>query len=81
MGDFSYLGMTCDPYVERNEIFEGDYLIIASDGIWDVIEDCDIGEYTTFENQTCAEIVREICSNAVRLGSEDNISCIVIKIA
>lgn len=83
MGDFGYTAMTCEPYIERNVVETGDSLVIASDGIWDVIDDPIISLYTddTSCKKSCAEIVRKICNDAVKRGSEDNISCIVIKFA
>ena len=83
MGDFGYNGMTCEPYVERTIVESGDYLVIASDGIFDVIEDPMLVKYINknHKERPCSEIVKQICNDAVDFGSEDNISCIVLRIA
>ena len=55
------------------------YLILASDGVWDVITDEDMYRlHLTVSN--CEEFVRLVVKTAMNRGSLDNISCIVIKL-
>jgi protein phosphatase 1L len=84
-GDFDITGITSEPGVMRYELTGDDlYLILASDGLWDV-----------FTNERVAEIVREesaggissekisriLASKAIDAGSTDNITVIVVKLA
>ena len=71
-------GVSCEPHVVKMEIEEEDkYIVIASDGVWDVMEDDDA--YGLYKN---ANNSRELCNNIVQTslerGSMDNISCFVI---
>lgn len=73
-------GVISEPHITRMQINNSDkYLIIASDGVWDVIEDDDI--FNLNRNATNSE---ELCGNIIRSsldkGSMDNISCFVIKL-
>ena len=54
-----------------------EYCIIASDGIWDVIEPMDVYKICKRDNNPDI-IVESIVDEAIEKGSEDNISCIVI---
>lgn len=73
-------GVIVEPHITKIEINENDsFLIIASDGLWDVIKDEECKGFTeiygdTFE--TCKNLVQE-CLNR---GSGDNISCFVIRL-
>ena len=71
-------GVSCEPHVVKMEIEEEDkYIVIASDGVWDVMEDDD--SYGLYKN---ANNSKELCNNIVQTslerGSMDNISCFVI---
>ena len=73
-------GVIAEPHITKIEINDNDsYLIIASDGLWDVIKDEECKGFTeiyedTFE--TCKNLVQECLSR----GSGDNISCFVIRL-
>ena len=73
-------GVIAEPHITKIEINDNDlFLIIASDGLWDVIKDEECKGFTeiygdTFE--TCKNLVQE-CLNR---GSCDNISCFVIRL-
>ena len=73
-------GVIVEPHITKIEINENDsFLIIASDGLWDVIKDEECKGFTEiFENtfETCKNLVQE-CLNR---GSGDNISCFVIRL-
>lgn len=72
--------VVADPEIKEEQVMEGedDALIMATDGLWDVIN-----------NQEAAAIIKDISDpekaakrlseEALRLGSNDNISCIVVK--
>ena len=80
IGDFDLKnkGLTSEPHISKYLIDEDvDYCVIASDGIWDVLKPEDVYQITKKEKNTDI-IVENIVNEAIELGSEDNISCIVI---
>jgi len=61
---------------------EGDFIIVATDGLWDVFDNESAGIFVAnllsdkvFELE---EIASKLCSEAIRLGSTDNVSCVVM---
>lgn len=73
-------GVIVNPHVANIELTDDDlFLVIASDGVWDVIKDEELKELTKTNTNTL-EISKNIIVEALRRGSEDNISCFVIKI-
>jgi serine/threonine protein phosphatase PrpC len=61
---------------------EDSYIIMGSDGLWDVITSdlaCKRVNDLLLKNQlTLDEIAEDMCQLAIRLGSEDNITCIIV---
>jgi serine/threonine protein phosphatase PrpC len=84
LGDHSLknCGVICTPYVNKHTICENDfYVLIASDGVWDVIKEEDL--VNIFSNNSCMntnQLAGLIVSTALELESKDNISCILIKL-
>lgn len=73
-------GLTCEPHIYKQTIGETDkYIILASDGVWDVVKPDDILN-TCKEYKTSEAIVEEIVNEAVKNGTTDNVSCIVVSI-
>ena len=75
-------GVTCDPYYTQHMVGPHDkFIIMASDGIWDVVSDSDASDLA---NQHATKSPDEISSHfiqtALRRGSRDNLSCLVVKI-
>ena len=75
-------GIECNPYIKK--IFldrdEVKYIIIASDGIWDVVNKEKLMEiYKEVENGTSKEFCNKLVDFAMNNGSNDNISCIVLR--
>ena len=70
------------PHVLRMEIEMNDkYVVIASDGVWDVFEDDDILKVVVNgEGANADELCKGIIKNALLRGTMDNISCFVIKL-
>lgn len=58
---------------------DGKYLVLASDGVWDVISDTILLEII-LKYVDCQEICNNLVSKSKDLGSADNISCISIKL-
>ena len=73
-------GVSCEPHVVKTNIENDDrYLVIASDGVWDVLEDEDVRELSKPANNSI-DLCRNIMKNTVEKGSMDNISCFVIEL-
>ena len=82
--DMKKYGVICEPEFFCKKIKEYDkYIIIASDGLWDVISENDIIEFVnTYENKILSseEFSKKIVELAIKKGTKDNVSCIVIKL-
>lgn len=60
---------------------ENEYVVMASDGLWDVIENhqvCEIIKKYPSSVSSCKQIASELVKTALIRGSMDNVSCIVI---
>ena len=92
-GDFNFknYGVKCDPFVIRKVIddnIENQFIIISSDGIWDLFEENDIKEFiselveSNYNNDD--SITKIICKNlideCIKAGGWDNMSIYVIKL-
>jgi len=81
-GDMSLksVGLSPIPFTFNCELNKNDkYIILASDGVWDVISDIDIYNFSKLaENAT--QLSEKIIKKAIDFGSEDNISCLTIRI-
>ena len=71
-------GVICEPHTVRYEIESDDlFLVVATDGVWDVLEDEDVFQMSKRENNAkdfCDDIMKE----TIDRGSMDNVSCFVI---
>lgn len=73
-------GVTCMPDIYYHHIKEDDlYVIICSDGVWDVVEEGEIFKLCQ-ENISSNELSNKIVKLAKDRETHDNISCIVIKL-
>lgn len=73
-------GVITTPYLSKYFIQDRDkYLILASDGVWDVVSDEDTFRFANMVNNS-DELAKLIVKNSLVRGSMDNISCIVIKL-
>ena len=73
-------GVSSEPHVTKINISENDkYVIIATDGVWDTLDDDDV-----FQMSKNIDNSKDLCDNivgkALDKGSMDNISCFVIKL-
>ena len=72
-------GLIVTPFINKHVMRPFDqYLIIASDGVWDVMDDQDAVNYCKDELNT-KQIAQAICKTAIDKGSKDNTSVFVIK--
>ena len=73
-------GVSSIPFININKINNDDlFFIIASDGVWDVINEDDLIHFFN-EKKTCKEISDDIIKMSIENGSIDNVSCIVVKV-
>jgi serine/threonine protein phosphatase PrpC len=73
-------GVSAVPYVSKNYITDKDrYIVLASDGVWDVLQDEDILKLSK-GIESSDELAKIIVSNAIKRDSFDNISCLVLKL-
>lgn len=73
-------GISNEPYVKRINVIDSDkYVVVASDGIWDVLDDSDVFKISQNMNNA-KELCTNIVQQAIENGSTDNISCFVIKL-
>ena len=80
LGDFNLKGngLICLPHIKIYNLSHfNKFCVIASDGVWDVIDENLLFELSNGINN-CKELCDIIVNEAINRGSEDNISCIVI---
>lgn len=68
--------------IERELSSDDHYIVIASDGVWDVLRNSDVfrlcWQSTTEFHRSCQSIADDIIRLALVMGSYDNVSCVVI---
>jgi len=70
-----------EPYTQLIEINEDDdYLILACDGVWDVVEDQAAIELVRGLTGNCTAKAKSLVSHAIKAGSTDNVSVIVVQL-
>ena len=84
-GDFEFksFGVKSDPYISKTEIDlneKNQFLILACDGIWDVLSEDDIKHIIMFGNNDSEDLCKNIMKNALMKGAWDNLSLFVIKL-
>ena len=73
-------GVISCPHITKIEIDENcKYVIIASDGVWDVLDDLDVYSLS-LKTESSKDLCHKIIDKSLEEGSEDNISCFVIKL-
>lgn len=73
-------GLICDPYLYKRTIEENDkYFIMASDGVWDVLQKDDI--YKICKTIKKPDLIaQKILQTSVNKGTTDNVCCIVVSL-
>jgi protein phosphatase PTC1 len=73
-------GVSSSPHISKNYINDKDrYLVLASDGIWDVIEDDELLRLSQSVTNS-DELTKLIIKTSLIRGSQDNLSCIVLRL-
>ena len=81
-GDWDYkkYGLICSPHVTKIEIDDKcKFIILASDGVWDVLDDLDVYKYSLMAENS-KKLCDDIIQNSLDRNSTDNISCFAIKL-
>lgn len=72
-------GVIAKPYIKKHVLKSIDkFLVIASDGVWDSMEDQEAVNFCKDEFST-KDIAQAIVKSALDKGSKDNTSCMVLK--
>ena len=80
--DFKKDGFTATPYIKKIFSDKNDvkYLVIASDGIWDVVDNKKLFQISKeLKEGTSEEFCNNLVDYALKNNSNDNISCIIIR--
>lgn len=71
-----------DPEMTQRELTkDDDFLVMASDGLWDVLRNKDVCDicYSMINNGN-QQIAEELVNTAISRGSMDNVTCIVVRL-
>jgi serine/threonine protein phosphatase PrpC len=79
---FKKYGVSCIPFTTKHVITEKDlFLVLASDGVWDTVTEDDLIEICTKNiNLATGKLSEMIVNYAMEQGSQDNISCLLIRL-
>ena len=74
-------GVISEPYISHFNIdnSQDSYIIIASDGIWDIIDEEKLAMFAK-EEMPADALCKRLVKMSLEGGTNDNISCIVIKL-
>jgi serine/threonine protein phosphatase PrpC len=82
LGDLHYReGVPCEPEVQERQIdpAQDELLILATDGLWDVLSNEDACKVALAEDSALAA-ARQLVDHAFKKGSSDNITALVIRL-
>ena len=80
--EFESFGVKSEPFISKREIDPNEknqFLIIACDGVWDVLDEDDIRQMITFCNNS-EELCKLIIKGAIKRGAWDNLSVFAVKL-
>ena len=83
-GDFELEknGVYCEPFINKVQVDlnqKNQFVILATDGIWDLNSEREIMEMIMFDNN-CTSLVQNIVKNTLRKDAWDNLSIFAIKV-
>lgn len=71
--------ITCEPeIIEKQLDGEDEYLVLASDGLWDVMENSEVAKLVLKWKNDFINIGKKLCNEAIIMGSTDNVTALVI---
>lgn len=69
-------GVSSEPYTAKYPLTANEqFMVIASDGLWDIVGDEELGNY---RGRTSRELAEALLSRALEGGSRDNICVLAI---
>ncbi len=72
--------MSAEPEIRHRTLMEGDdYLVLASDGIWDVLSNQNVADVVA-RSGSCRAAAVAVTEEALRHGSMDNVTAVVISL-
>jgi protein phosphatase 1L len=70
--------VTAEPeLMERNISPDDEFLVLASDGLWDVMRNEEVARLC-LTSKNFLTVAKELCSEAMIMGSTDNVTALVI---
>jgi len=80
LGDKSLMdALTCEPDVNEFTLPQKATLVLACDGLWDVVTDEEVGRSASDLALNCKQVAEDLRDTAYKKGSFDNISVIIIR--
>lgn len=76
-------GVTAEPhYVERQLTSRDRFVVLASDGVWDVVDEEEAAQMVLAAEagQTCAALAQMLVDRALAGGTRDNVSALVVRL-
>jgi serine/threonine protein phosphatase PrpC len=64
--------------VEKQIEADDEYLVLASDGVFDVIENDDVAKIVLRNARDFLNVAKRLCTEAIIMGSTDNVTALVI---
>jgi serine/threonine protein phosphatase PrpC len=64
-------------------VAKGDFFLLACDGVWDVMSNEDVCNYITQQRTTESDlnkVANNLANEAIKRGSEDNITVVIVYI-
>ena len=77
--DYKNYGVHSIPSCSKTKVAHNQFCVIASDGVWNFYKEKQIQKMIREKNYSPKELCEKIVSNSLESGSNDNISCIVLK--
>ena len=82
LGDFPLKDkkfVVADPDIRTYSLKKSKFFILASDGLWDVMTNAEVCEFIAEKLHTPDRGAKELVLRALRLGSLDNISALIVE--
>lgn len=71
--------ITCEPeLMDKLLDIDDEYLVLATDGLWDVFENEEVAKMVLAGAKDFPEIAKKLCMEAAVMGSNDNVTAMVI---
>jgi protein phosphatase 2C family protein 2/3 len=75
--------VTCIPDIVERNLKKGNFIVLACDGLWDVLNNQEVVDFVIEkkkQNMPLTQIAEELVQEALEIGSQDNITVIIVEI-